>query len=177
MHCFHVIREGRAPTPVMEAEEEKLGIGSFTVRKGSSLAKNSLTKNSVVISYVVIMYAGTKDEILQTSEHTHQSGGRPVSHVPGSSEELAMPHCAHPATRDTVRQAPQPVRGRSTRGAIADVMSRTAWPLCGKSAAGLAKLWERHASNLARCSSSWATTPGLSQGRGQQHKVSKHFCS
>ncbi len=76
VHCFHVIREGRAPTPVMEAEKEKVGIGSFTVRMVSSLAKKSLTKNSVVISYVVMMYPGTKEETLQTSEHTHQSGKR-----------------------------------------------------------------------------------------------------
>jgi hypothetical protein len=36
---LHIVREGRVPTPVMEAEEGELELGEFTVRMVCSLAK------------------------------------------------------------------------------------------------------------------------------------------
>ncbi len=68
-HCLHVVKEGRAPAPVMEADKEKLGVGDFTVRMVCSLAKKSSARNGVVISYTIMGYPGTKEEILQTSKH------------------------------------------------------------------------------------------------------------
>jgi hypothetical protein len=153
-HCFHKVSEGRAPTPVMEAEKEKLGIGKFTVRMICGLAKKSSVKNGVVINYVIVAYPGTKDEILQLSEHAQTAAWPGVKITEGEFPLLPQatvnwqcpivplllpgtPFDRHPYT---------PAAG-VLRCAISAVMKRTSQPEFGKSAGGLAKLWEKYAAS------------------------------
>ena len=154
MHCFHVVKEGRTPTPVMEADKERLGIGEFTVRMVCSLAKRSSAKNGVIISYTIMAYPGSKEGILEMSEHAQtaawpgikvKEGEFPL--MPVASENWQCPIVPMILPGTPFETHPYTPGAEELRRAVATVMRRTALPECGKSAGGLAKLWEKYAAN------------------------------
>jgi hypothetical protein len=153
-HCLHVVKEGRAPAPVLEGEREKLGVGDFTVRMVCTIAKKSSARNGIVISYTIMAYPGTKEDLLQTSEHAQtaawpgikvKEGDFPM--LPTATENWQCPIVPVILPGTPFDCHPYTPGAEDLRRAIAAVMGRTSQPECGKSASGLAKLWERYAAS------------------------------
>jgi hypothetical protein len=153
-HCLHVVKEGRAPTPVMEAEKGKLGVGEFTVRMVCSLSKRSSAKNGVIISYTIMAYPGTKEELLEFSEHAQtaawpgikvKEGELPL--MPAAAENWQCPIVPMLLPGTPFECHPYTPGAEELRRAIAAVMGKTSQPECGKSASGLLKLWEKYAAS------------------------------
>ncbi len=153
-HCLHMVKEGRAPTPVMEADKEKLGAGEFTIRMVCSLSKKSSVKNGVVVNYTIMAYPGTKEEILQFSEHAQtaawpgikvKEGELPL--MPEATENWQCPIVPMILPGTPFESHPYIPGAEELRRAVAAVMGKTTQPECGKSASGLLKLWEKYAAS------------------------------
>jgi hypothetical protein len=72
-HAFYKQTEGGAPTVILEAEYEELGIGEFCVRAICCVSKNSSAKDGVLVKYSVLLFPLGREELLTKFEAAREA--------------------------------------------------------------------------------------------------------
>ena len=150
LHYFHVLEEDRSPSPILEADLERWGIGRFCARMVCQISKSSSASRGVILRYQLFLYPGTKDEILSTCEAAKlglwpglkvAEGDFPLGPVPGTAWQCPlMPLLKGGTSFESLAVAPT---SEKMRNAISAVMSKTSIPEGSKSLAALLAKWER----------------------------------
>ena len=60
-HAVYTNTEGRAPTPLLEADYEEQGIGSFCIRMTCAISKNSSARAGVMLKWTVLLFPEEKE--------------------------------------------------------------------------------------------------------------------
>ena len=67
-HAVYENTEGRGPTPVLEADYEERGIGSFCIRMTCIISKSSSARTGVMLKWTVLLFPDAKERILELYE-------------------------------------------------------------------------------------------------------------
>ena len=155
-HGVVLMREDRAPRPVLEGEYEGLGIGNFCLRMACTISKSSSVRKGVVLKYTVLIFPVSKDDMLATYELA-QSPAWPGMRV--MDGELAV--WRRPATKwgcpilpfimpgAPFEQLPRLPASDEIRHVIATIMERGVVPETGRTGAALLTKWRKLANNPA----------------------------
>lgn len=152
-HTFYLIRDGRPPTPILEADYEQHGIGSVAMRMTCTLSSTSSIKEGVVVKYTILLFPLSKESLLASYELA-QCAAWPGLRL----SEGRMALGPRPSTPWGCPIVPLILGGRPTgescsvpagvlRYAIASMMSKTVEPEMARSGTALLDKWKRLAAN------------------------------
>ena len=155
-HGLYLVREERAPRPVLEGEYEQLGIGNFCLRMTCTIAKSSSVRKGVILKYSILIFPDSKGDMLSTYDLA-QSPAWPGMRV--MDGEIAM--WPRPTTKwgcpilpffmpgTPFEQLPRLPASEEIRHAVATIMERGVLPETGRTGAALLTKWRKLANNPA----------------------------
>ena len=98
-HAVYENTEGRGPTPVLEADYEERGIGSFCIRMTCIISKSSSARTGVMLKWTVLLFPDAKERILESLRGGEEPGLARVKadrggapHAAKAYNSLEVPH-------------------------------------------------------------------------------------
>ena len=174
-HAVYENTEGRGPTPVLEADYEEQGIGSFCIRMTCIISKSSSPRAGVMLKWTVLLFPEAKERILELYE------GAKSPAWPGMRlTEGELPMLPRPATAWKCPLIPLVLPGQvisqnldlpapeDLRTAIGAIMAKGALPETSRTGNAVTTKWRRLANNPEELVESRGKVPWPTSTRAQQ---------
>ena len=153
-HTVYTNNEGRAPTPVLEADYEELGIGSFCVRMTCAISKSSSARTGVVLKWTILLFPEEKEKILELYQGAKSPAWPGLRMTEGELHMLPRPATAWRCPLIPLI-LPGQVTGQSLdlpapediRRAIGAIMAKGVLPETSRTGNAVTTKWRRLANN------------------------------
>ncbi len=151
-HCFYLTKEGRPPTPILEADYGEWGLKKFAARLTACLSKNTSAKAGVVVKYTIILYPASAEELLERYEMAQSPAWPGLRIMDGHLPLLPRPtdNWGCPIVPLVVPGGNRKAEGQlpdadELKRAIAHVMARTVVAETGRTGNAVLNKWEKMA--------------------------------
>jgi len=150
VHYYHMVKEGRAPQPINDADLEKWGIGRFCLQMVCCLSAASSVETGPVIKYKVLLFPTSKEKISEMGM-VAKSAGLPGLKAwegecplgPRPQQAWRCPLAPLLLTGTPFEQLAESPGVEQLRYAIGRLMIRAAQPEICKNVSSLANKWEK----------------------------------